>query len=697
MKKSYFFLSLVAWLFIFNLSFGQIPGQWTWVHGDNYPNSTGSFGLMGVTAPTNKPPALYEANNFKDLQGNIWLYGGGSGTGYDDLWKYNPVINQWTWVSGSQAVSYGAGNFGTITIPAPTNHPPGIGYCAATWTDTTGDLWMFGGRIGAGLTNALWRYNIATNMWTWMTGSSAGNGMAVYGTQGIPAPTNTPGSLQETNAAWTDSSNNLWMYGGLNGSTYSVLWKYSVATNEWTWIQGSTAANVPAVYGTKGVPSPTNTPGGRWVYSKWKSCADDYLWLFGGENSGYAYVSDLWRYSISTNEWTWMSGSSVSANMGNYIGKCAPDSARYPSARFEGRCCWTDACNNFWLFGGADAKNDLWNYVTSTNQWNWVSGDSTSIAAGNYGVLNVSSPSNMPQGRQGAIGFTDANGYFYVFGGTQSYSNWFNDLFRYVPDSNCVANCSLSSSSCFSPCTLHASFTSSDTAFCDEAGKCIDFYDHSTCNPTSWHWSFPGAAIDTSSQQNPTNICYYYTGTYPVTLIVSNSTGSDTLVVSPHIIFANAPPPPTVTVVGGDTLYSSHEVGYQWYRNGILISGATDSFYVVVQSGTYSVQGTDSLGCYGLSNGVFITGISSLTSSKAVTLYPNPASDELMVAFDAPLNKDVEIIISTMIGQELDRRVVDGSTLTHSFSLKDLANGIYMLQVRFDKQTINKKFVVLHR
>jgi hypothetical protein len=230
MKKV--FLLFYSTFCIINSSFSQVPGQWTWIHGDNFTNSTGNFGTMGVTAPTNKPPALYEPNNFKDLQGNIWLYGGGPGTGYDDLWKYEPSINQWTWISGSHAVAYAAGNFGTITVAAATNHPPGTGYCAATWTDTSGDFWMFGGRVvinaNNGLTNALWRYNIASNTWTWMTGSNTITGTAVYGTQGVPDPANTPGPLQETNATWTDANNNLWMYGGLNGGTYSVLWKYSV-------------------------------------------------------------------------------------------------------------------------------------------------------------------------------------------------------------------------------------------------------------------------------------------------------------------------------------------------------------------------------------------------------------------------------------------------------------------------------------
>src|SRR5437016_1044775 len=88
---------------------------------------------------------------------------------------------------------------------------------------------------------------------------------------------------------------------------------------------------------------------------------------------------------------------------------------------------------------------------------------------------------------------------------------------------------------CLKRIYFKANFISSDTTFCDETGKCIDFMDLSTGNPITWQWSFPGATPNNSNQQNPANICYYNPGTYPVTLIVSNSTAGDTLKVSPMI------------------------------------------------------------------------------------------------------------------------------------------------------------------
>ena len=79
-----------------------------------------------------------------------------------------------------------------------------------------------------------------------------------------------------------------------------------------------------------------------------------------------------------------------------------------------------------------------------------------------------------------------------------------------------VTNCS----------TPTAAFNVSDDEIC--VGECIDFTDMST-GATSWQWTFNGAIPSSSSDQNPTNICFGTDGTYTVELIASNANGSDTI------------------------------------------------------------------------------------------------------------------------------------------------------------------------
>ncbi len=59
--------------------------------------------------------------------------------------------------------------------------------------------------------------------------------------------------------------------------------------------------------------------------------------------------------------------------------------------------------------------------------------------------------------------------------------------------------------------------------------ECVDFTDKSTNTPISWKWTFQGGNPATSSQQNPSNICFTKAGIYTITLISSNSAGADTI------------------------------------------------------------------------------------------------------------------------------------------------------------------------
>ncbi len=78
-----------------------------------------------------------------------------------------------------------------------------------------------------------------------------------------------------------------------------------------------------------------------------------------------------------------------------------------------------------------------------------------------------------------------------------------------------------------------ADFKASKTRFF--SGDTVSFSDQSSYNAVSWQWSFPGSNTPTSTQQNPAGIMYPTAGTYPVTLIASNSFGTDTLLRSCYI------------------------------------------------------------------------------------------------------------------------------------------------------------------
>jgi N-acetylneuraminic acid mutarotase len=355
--------------------------------------------------------------------------------------------NEWTWMSGSNSVDQ-PGVYGTKGVPAAGN-VPGARDAAGSWTDSSGNLWLFGGggvdaNGVSGALNDLWKYTPSTGEWTWMSGSNSANQPGVYGTKGVPAAGNVPGNRGAV-VAWTDSSGNLWLFGGAgyladgNSGEFNDLWKYTPSTGEWTWMSGSNSAYQEGVYGTKGVPAAGNVPGAREYSVAWTDSSDN-LWLFGGYDG---FMNDLWKYTPSTGEWTWMSGSNSGYQQSVYGTKGVPAPGNVPGARFSS-VSWTDSSGNLWLFGGEGYDpssccwlNDLWRYTPSTGEWTWMSGSNSENQPGVYGTKGVPAAGNVPGARSSAVSWTDSSGNFWLFGGggddVSGLVGDLNDLWKFTP------------------------------------------------------------------------------------------------------------------------------------------------------------------------------------------------------------------------------------------------------------------------
>src|SRR4030095_411091 len=90
-----------------------------------------------------------------------------------------------------------------------------------------------------------------------------------------------------------------------------------------------------------------------------------------------------------------------------------------------------------------------------------------------------------------------------------------------------------------SPAQAAVSFGAATTQLCQKF--CTGFTDSSTNNPQSWQWLFPGGTPSSSTDQNPSQICYQVPGVYDVTLITTNASGSDTLTLIDYITVYQTP------------------------------------------------------------------------------------------------------------------------------------------------------------
>lgn len=405
--------------------------EWTWVKGPNTIGNSGVYGTQSVAAASNNPGGRQLPITWTDASGNFWLFGGygfdsaGTLLPMNDIWKYS--ASQWTWTGGSNLGGQ-KGAYGTLGIPG-ANNIPGARFESVSWTDSSGAIWLFGGNGfdspgNEASLNDLWKFS--SGEWSWMGGSSIANQQGVYGRLKVPAPDNIPGSRFGA-LSWTDSSGDFWLFGGFgydsNGShgVLNDLWKFS--NGEWSWESGSKLVNQAGVYGNQGVPAPGNIPGSRNWSVGWIDSSGD-LWLFGGVgyavNGANGVLNDLWKFS--NGQWTWVSGSPLTYQIGVYGVRGVAAPANTPGWR-QTAVSWTDASGNFWLFGGngpdstanVGLLNDLWKY--SNGEWTWVSGSNLINQNGVYGSLSMPAPGNIPGARSFMSRWIDANGNLWLVGG----------------------------------------------------------------------------------------------------------------------------------------------------------------------------------------------------------------------------------------------------------------------------------------
>lgn len=421
-----------------------------------YPLATAAvYGTMGVANASNTPGSQNRGITWCDAAGNLWLYGGYGTTatsyGYlSDLWKYVPSTNNWTWISGPGTASQAA-VYGTMGIGS-TSNTPGARAGAASWIDSNGDFWLFGGFNATGIFNDLWRYSIVGGAWTWMGGTTTSNASPVYGPATVPTSSAMPRASYNL-VSWKDPLGNFWMYDGVYGNE---VWRYNPTSTQWTYMSGtstSTAVSnaVTNSYGTQGVFSPTVFPGAR--YTSGAADALGNLYIFGGQvytATGFGRANDLWKYNITTNQWAWLGGTQSTSSAGAFGTQGVFSATTIPNGRY-GHTMWADNTNNrIWLFSGEFQTltstywtNDTWCYDVATNQWAWMKGNSTFYNLSSpgpgaiYGTQTIPGQTNTPGWHVGATTWPSSTTTMWLFSGTEW--NGSNELWKFGACTNSIS------------------------------------------------------------------------------------------------------------------------------------------------------------------------------------------------------------------------------------------------------------------
>ena len=136
-----------------------------------------------------------------------------------------------------------------------------------------------------------------------------------------------------------------------------------------------------------------------------------------------------------------------------------------------------------------------------------------------------------------------------------------------------------------------------------------------------------------------------------------------------------------------DTLFSTAADRYQWYRNGELLSNATQQQITVKSPGVYSVEVNYDNGCTIRSAPIELTttSLNKTVEIGPISLIPNPTTNRSLLQFDNPTHSPYHLRIQDIQGrivQEVlqlreDQYEVDGSSLPA---------GVYLITLEGEKQ-----------
>ncbi len=220
-------------------------------------------------------------------------------------------------------------------------------------------------------------------------------------------------------------------------------------------------------------------------------------------------------------------------------------------------------------------------------------------------------------------------------------------------------------------------------------------------NATTYNWTVPaGATITAGATTNSITVSFGSTaGAFVLNVNGVNTCGNGT--VSPNFsVTLNAQPATPVITRSVNTLSSSAAAGNQWYRNGVLIPGATAQQYYLVYTGTYTVIVSVG-GCSSAVSNPFvvpyIVALQDLQLGHSFDVYPNPSKGQfnIKVVSGKPVELSIEVYnnLGALLWKQ-EKVQIDGTCIT-PIDLGTVPAGVYMVALRNAETNLVRKMVIM--
>ncbi len=135
---------------------------------------------------------------------------------------------------------------------------------------------------------------------------------------------------------------------------------------------------------------------------------------------------------------------------------------------------------------------------------------------------------------------------------------------------------------------------------------------------------------------------------------------------------------------------------YQWSRNGVPVASATDSVFVPLQTGNYTVTITTSAGCRVTSAAVIVNSLEEALTKSALSVFPNPSSGFFRVSLPNSGLQQLHYNLLSSNGRLVSsgQLQLDDAGTSDPINVSYFAKGLYLLQLSDSKSRTTVKVMI---
>lgn len=236
-----------------------------------------------------------------------------------------------------------------------------------------------------------------------------------------------------------------------------------------------------------------------------------------------------------------------------------------------------------------------------------------------------------------------------------------------------------------------AGFSANQTGIC--TGESVSFINQSIGTISTYDWYFEGGNPSASSNSDPV-VTYDNPGVFDVRLIVNNGYWSDTLLYANYITVTQPVTP--VISLNGTLLSSNINAGNQWYRDGLLIQGATGPTYQASLSGWYWDVVTQS-GCSSDPSNQLYVLMTGLPDPEALkfNVIQVPGTGRIRISMGSACNSSNIMVFNSMGVKIIEKTVMSvNETRDVDVDLGIISTGIYVIRMQTESSHFIRKILL---